>query len=495
MENYPIVTPQTLLDLTCQGNAPFGLLLDDQSALEVDAIVRRVPNKRLVCQAKWQQKVVYAKLFLGEDAKRYAERDRRGAQCLLDAQIASPAILYQGMTNNICVLIFEAIAQAQNVEVLWQSSSQQRRLQIAQLLALTLAQHHRANLLQTDLYLKNFLLVGDCIYTIDGDGIRQYSPLTRAQATHNFAVLLSKFDVYDASIWLTDLISSYHNVNADMRLDSHEVMRIASLHRIQVANAYATKKVFRQCTDVNVTHHHQYFSAISTQFSHLGLPVETAAYDDWILAGSKLKNGNTCTVASWLLGNTNIVIKRYNIKNLPHAIGRLFRKSRAAVSWSNAHRLNLLGIATPKPIALLEQRQLGWLRGKAYFVSELLNAPDVKNYFENNKDKETRFEALRQIVLLFYRLHLLKISHGDMKVSNIKMPSTVPVLIDLDSMIQHRLGFWANRAHIKDIKRFMQNWKDDASLYNAFIDTFKAIYPEPFLLIKAGMFDNKEIKD
>lgn len=494
MENYPIASTQILLHLTNQGDAPFGLLLDNQSILKVDAIVRRVPNKRLVCQAIWQQQTVYAKLFLGEHAKRHAERDQRGAQYLLDNHIASPKILYQAEVDGVCILIFEAIPQAQNLEVVWQSSTQQKRLSIAHLLMSTLAQHHRANLLQTDMYLKNFLLAGDLIYTIDGDGIRQFSPLTRALATRNFAVLISKFDVIDANNWLADLIASYH-VNAVMGLAVQEVMRIASLHRTQEANTYATQKVFRQCSDVNVNKSQQYFSAISTQFSHLDLPYAASIYDDWIASASILKKGNTCTVASMTVGQTNLVIKRYNLKSISHAVGRLFRKSRAAISWSNAHRLDLLGIATPKPIALFEQRCMGWLRGKSYFVSELLDAPDVKAYFAMTINKETRAEAVKQIVLLFYRLYLLKISHGDMKASNIKMSSTKPVLIDLDSMCQHRVGLRAKHAHTKDLIRFMQNWKDDASLYNAFVKTFKVVYPEQSLLQKTGMLDNKEIKD
>ena len=218
-------------------------------------------------------------------------------------------------------------------------------------------------------------------------------------------------------------------------------------------------------------------------------------YDDWIASAIILKNGNTCTVASKTVDQTNLVIKRYNIKSISHAIGRLFRKSRAAISWSNAHRLSLLGIATPKPIALFEQRRMGWLRGKSYFLSELLDAPDVKAYFAITLNKESRSEAVKQIVLLFYRLYLLKISHGDMKASNIKMSSTKPVLIDLDSMCQHRFALCAKHAHIKDLIRFMQNWKDDASLYNAFVKTFKVVYPEPSILQKTGMLDNKEIKD
>jgi tRNA A-37 threonylcarbamoyl transferase component Bud32 len=495
MENFPIVSPKVLLNLTNQGDAPFGLLLADQTILEVEAIVRRVANKRLVCQAKWHQKAVYAKLFLGVDAKRYAERDRRGAQYLLDAQIASPNIMYQGELDGVYVLIFESIPLAKNIEVVWQSSTQQARFKIAHLLVSTLAQHHRVNILQTDIYLKNFLLAGDSVFTIDGDGIRRFSTLTRAQATQNLAVLISKFDVIDASLWLNDLITSYHRTYADMYIDAQEVMRIASEHRTQVADAYATRKVFRQCSDVNVAKRQQYFSAISAEFSHLELPVTASIYDDWMASANVLKKGNTCTVAKMAIGNANLVIKRYNIKNISHAIGRMFRKSRAAISWSNAHRLTLLGLPTPKPIALLEERHMGWLRGKAYFVSELLDAPDVKNYFAITLNKETRAEAVKQIVLLFYRLYLLKISHGDMKATNIKMSLARPVLIDLDSMCQHRYSLCAKQAHIKDLKRFMQNWKDDASLYNAFVKTFKVIYPESSILQKAGVLDNKEIKD
>jgi hypothetical protein len=69
---------------------------------------------------------------------------------------------------------------------------------------------------------------------------------------------------------------------------------------------------------------------------------------------------------------------------------------------------------------------MGWLRGKAYFVSEMLDVPDVKAYFALTINKEQRAEAVKQIVLLFYRLYLLKISHGDMKATNIKMSSTKP---------------------------------------------------------------------
>ncbi|HSI25062.1 MAG TPA: lipopolysaccharide kinase InaA family protein, partial [Methylotenera sp.] len=189
-----------------------------------------------------------------------------------------------------------------------------------------------------------------------------------------------------------------------------------------------------------------------------------------------------------------IVIKRYNIKHFWHGLSRAFRPTRAAASWANAHRLSILEIATAKPIALYEQRIFGLLgfnlRSRAYFLAEYLDLPDVAEYFAQTQDKAQRAEAVKNIATIFYKLYLLQISHGDMKATNIKMHGTQPVLIDLDSMRQH--GKTNIAAHVRDLQRFMQNWKDNSSLYNAFVKTFKVVYPDDSLLIRAGIATNKE---
>ena len=90
-----------------------------------------------------------------------------------------------------------------------------------------------------------------------------------------------------------------------------------------------------------------------------------------------------------------------------------------------------------------------------------------------------RAEAVKQAIQLFYRLYLLKISHGDMKATNIKvLADGQSLLIDLDSMQQHKRDASAQKAHVRDIKRFMQNWKDTPSLYNAFVKVFKVVYAD-----------------
>jgi tRNA A-37 threonylcarbamoyl transferase component Bud32 len=210
------------------------------------------------------------------------------------------------------------------------------------------------------------------------------------------------------------------------------------------------------------------------------------ALDQLMTPDCLLKDGNTCTVGLVNITSQPVVIKRYNIKNIRHKISRMWRPSRAAASWANAHRLQILGIQTPAPVALIEKRKFG-LRGTAYFLSEFVKSPDIAEYFAETSDKVQRAEAVKQTVQLFYRLYLLNISHGDMKATNIKMLQNKPMLIDLDSMKQHKSVIYAQKLHIKDLKRFMQNWKQDASLYNAFLKSFKVVYADHQVLQQANL--------
>jgi tRNA A-37 threonylcarbamoyl transferase component Bud32 len=85
---------------------------------------------------------------------------------------------------------------------------------------------------------------------------------------------------------------------------------------------------------------------------------------------------------------------------------------------------------------------------------------------------------VKQLVEMFYRLYLLQISHGDMKASNIMIVDEKPLLIDLDSMQQHRFGLIAKHQHARDLRRFMRNWQHDEALSNAFKKVFKVVYAD-----------------
>jgi hypothetical protein len=298
----------------------------------------------------------------------------------------------------------------------------------------------------------------------------------------NLATLFSKLDVMEVQKWLPQLLKGYGKARRWTTLPRVELLQhLTDVHRHKTARGYADKKVFRTCTDVQVNSDTTQYSAVARQYANAAALKDIAVLDE-SLHVPDFKNGNTCTVG---LLKTNqiandaqkIVIKRYNVKSLWHGVSRSFRKTRAAISWANAHRLKLFGIATVQPVALLEERFFfGQLSRRSYFLSEFLDAPDVSEYFATERDKAKRAELVKHIVELFYRLYLLKISHGDMKASNLKVVDNQPVLLDLDSMKHHRFGLIAKHRHARDLRRFMRNWQADESLANAFKKVFKVVY-------------------
>jgi tRNA A-37 threonylcarbamoyl transferase component Bud32 len=280
---------------------------------------------------------------------------------------------------------------------------------------------------------------------------------------------------------------------------AHQTQQI----RTQVASDYADHKVFRNCTDVKLNRFSQTHTFLwcARPYAHLAELHHVNALNE-CLKHPLFKAGNTCTVGLLNIDPANcydetatshqLVVKRYNIKGILHAISRSLRTTRAAISWANAHRLMLLGLPTATPIALIEKRYFfNMLKSHSYFVTSYINAPDVALYFAQEKDKLKRAEVMREIANLFYKLYLLKLSHGDMKATNIKINHDKPVLIDLDSMQQHQLTWLAQIKHARDLKRFMRNWQtgsaQDARVLAAFTKVFKVVYQDQTPLKLAGL--------
>ncbi len=469
----------------------------DSRVLEISDVVRVVPNKRWVCRGVWDEREVYAKIFCGQDAMRYALRDKAGTEALDKAQIKTPALLFfsELKVSGNYVLIYSAIDNSKNAEQVWHTLSDESRYCFAQGLVSAVAEHHQAGLLQTDLYLKNFLVQGDTIYTIDGDGIR---PLSKVfgdrQRLGNIAMLFSKMDVLD-SVWIEQLYRHYC-YQAGVLFSASDLLRVQYLtqkKRHQVASSYADKKVFRQCTDVSVTQDYFHFVAVAVDFKVKSNALMSL---DQLLINVELnlKNGNTCTVGKAVIANQQVIIKRYNIKSFWHGLERAFRPTRAAKSWANAYRLIISNIATAKPLALVEER-FGRLRRRAYYLSENLDAPDTQQFFAQSTSYDEKNVAAHNLAKLFYKLYLLKFSHGDFKATNVKLVNLAPVLIDLDSMQAH-FGRWFSdwrfeRAHIRDLKRFMENWSNNEEitslLKQAILREYVANPSLVGILIRAGI--------
>lgn len=458
--------------------------------------VRHIPGRRLVCRALWKDEGVYAKIFLGSKASHYAERDRQGMQALAAADIPAPCLLHAGhdVSGSAVVLVYRSIENSSSAEAAYAAlpPESEQRLEMAKKLVTAVAHHHRCGLIQTDLYLKNFLLQDERIYTLDGDAIRRLPSglLKERIALNNLALLISKFDAIEADDWLEALLDVYARERRLRKVPDIASMRerVAGIRR-RVAEKYAGRKVFRQCTEVQVHRSFERFLAITRDFASSQLEQALEAPDKFLNEAQlkRLKSGNTCTVALAEIDGCKLVVKRYNIKSFLHGLSRSLRQTRAAVSWSNAHLLKMHGIATSAPVALLEKRH-GIIRRQAYFLAEFVDAPDVDEVFADQAaSQDYKSGVAAAMARLFWKLNLLQSTHGDFKATNVKIVDGQPLLIDLDSMRQHRCRLTFERKHVRDLRRFMLNWRQDAKIMALLKMAFREHYRDPRLLQRAGV--------
>lgn len=461
--------------------------LVNHTALTDLAAVRVLPQRRWVFRASWSGQAVFAKVFVGAQAEKYAARDAQGSRWLTQAGLATPPLLWQGksLDQRATILIYAAITPAENADVCYRSLPSAQAFELLKQLVNALAAQHAAGLIQTDLHLKNFLVADHQIWSLDGDGIQQ-ARLTKRQAYRHLAELLSKIKVLDQHAWVTSLLAEYEQARGwDATLPAATLLGWAKRMKAQEVERYVTRKIFRTCSDVIWQQTSQSAQAVSTSG---GLHVtDLPALEVAMHVGTVLKPGNTCTVVHTQFQDQSVVIKRYNIKDWLHGLGRAWRPSRAAASWRNAHRLQYYGMLTPQPLLMYERRYCG-LRGRAYFVSAYSPWPDALAFFERCTDQRLREQVIQQLVTLCYQWFLLKISHGDMKATNLQVTDQGEIVVmDLDSMQQHRRSQFALRAHAKDIRRLLQNWKHDTSLYNALVKSFYLIYQDHTPLRLAGI--------
>lgn len=168
------------------------------------------------------------------------------------------------------------------------------------------------------------------------------------------------------------------------------------------------------------------------------------------------KHDRTTTVTSIKAGDKRVVLKRYNARNLWHSFSRLLRRTRARRSWNMSFAFDRAGLNVAAPMLMYEHR-FGPLRFDAYFASELLSGQELLSALPKMETAE-QLQVVEAVKQAFETMDETKLTHGDMKATNLIWHQGKLFFIDLDAAQKHRNRVTWNASHAKDRKRFRKNW-------------------------------------
>jgi tRNA A-37 threonylcarbamoyl transferase component Bud32 len=437
-----------------------------------ETVLRLLPGRRVVARARVDGSERLLKLFVGPGAARRCRREARG--CLLIAAAGLPTPACRGELHDFpeqpsllarrpllarwrdvagCGLLFEYLAAARPLDPMDPA--------LLSRAAAALGRLHRFGALHYDLHSSNFLFSAadgrDTLYLVDGDAVRRTwrRRVGRRAGLRNLARLCAQRSVGADG----DLDAVYAAYAASRGWPAGPEVRRAG----GVALARSTRaerrirvrdylhKALRDCTEFRCerTWRHRFQCVRAAWGAELEAFVQ--APEAWMSGATTIKAGNSATVVRGRLDGRAVVVKRYNLKSPVQAMRRMMEPvPRFRRAWLNGQRLHLLGIATARPLALLEQR-VGPLRGRAYLVMEDLGDADLASEIAA-QGLDHRREA--DIVALFRALGDAGLSHGDTKASNFLVTDAGVGVVDLDSMIASRRGIEADRT------RFLRNFAD-----------------------------------
>lgn len=432
--------------------------------------LRVLPGKRWVVNAAWGEHEVVAKIFTNI---KHAQRELRGLKVLATTPVNMPKLLHHGWAaqQGFYVLIFEKIIETQDVNQLWWNGNKSQRDNILHRLILLLAQMHQCGIKQNDLHLKNFVLSQDKLYVLDAADITKTyhdRPLNISDSLKNMALLLAQVaPAYDQECerWYLDYVKQRHIIFTIR--DVGRLQKWVKFWRAKHFKFYA-KKVFRTTSQLASHSTWRKFSVYDRHYDSLELQDLLQDPEKYLQAGEVLKDGNTCTVVRVKTGEHDWVVKRYNIKGFWHGVKRALQTSRAAICWRSVMLLKSLRLSVVTPVAMLEKR-IGPLRSTAYFIMQYEEGISLQDFAATVELTAPQLPIVaHRVACLFDDLQALKISHGDLKASNILLTEDGPKLLDLDAMRFHHCNFSWKKAKLKDEKRFAKNWYDRPELQKVF---------------------------
>lgn len=428
-------------------------------SLTCTSLLRVVPGSREVYEASWDDRAVIAKVFFHKIKARYhLRREWRGLNLLQDRGLNCIRPLFCGHTDDgRWAVVVEKVLESETAKDIFENTSQtSERLKLLRLICEEIAKQHEKGVLQKDLHLGNFLLRGETAFALDPGTMKFFShPIPRLKGISQLAMLTCYLPDEDTPS-MERMLERYLEVRKWQveRSDAKLFQKQRTFHKTRAIRK-SLEKTLRTSRQYRKFTTSKYVAVFDRSFCSKAEAIAFMNQIDGLMdAGSILKNGHTCYVFQILWNNREVVVKRYNHKSLVHSFRHTIKGSRARRGWLYGHRLGMLNISTPRPLAFIEQRR-GLLMWRSYLVTEYVEGQRLNDFLrDSNVTEDQRSETIQQIMKMIYRLGESRISHGDLKHSNVLITILGPVLTDLDSMKISGRNWLCSRRRSRDIRRF-----------------------------------------
>lgn len=428
---------------------------------ECERLIRKLAGKREIYAGRLGGKEVVVKFFVSKAHRtRHFAREVKGIEKFLSRGLKAAELIAKGKSDSGEYFIaLKKIGNAVDVFSIFEAGNDTDLLGKLQSKVFEyIATMHQAGVYQEDMHLGNFLWDGNDIYGLDVAEMKFYAePLGKCKSLNQLAILLASIP---QSGWIeTQQLIERYFATRKWSCDSAIKDKLDSLvlkERLKQAGRYKRKifrttrrflKIEQGCTSGVVDKKVFDGYDVSKLIGNLNSIIEN---------GQILKDGNTCFVSKIDIAGKDVVVKRYNHKSWWHSFRYTIKGSRARKCWLFGHYLNAFDISSARPVAFFERRRFG-LVWQSYILNEFVTGQELHVFLASEKYlQDQKDSALKKTRELLAKLMDFRMSHGDMKLPNTMIADGRAVLIDLDSMRNHRC--WIMQRHYQ--KKMMRKFEN-----------------------------------
>lgn len=460
-----------------------GLALEDSAKkFHVERYLSSTPLRCYMLEGNWDHQRVIAKVMINA---KDARRELHGYQACAHAEITVPRLLYHGWVKGktLYVFLYESAQPAVNFKSVWRSQDEIKSVQALDHLLSFVVQLHHHGINYPDWQIKDIWLAAEKNYFIDFTSIetkKNSLPLQESIGLYNLALLYGNLfenadklvEVYEKYIQLRGFIFTRKSLN-------HFEKWVAQCHQKQAnlvnfAAPSQKPEISHESSELLIQKNGKYYSVCGKSYHTDGMQI-FLKNPETILQGPAakiLKSDYALSVMRVTISGRYFVVKRYRAINILKGIKYHLFFTRAYLCWRNALQLKMAKISASLPVALIEKR-FGFLRGTSYFIAEYKPGKQLGHFFADTKTPEQLMFVGDKIKKLFGDLADARVTHGDLKASNLLMDGKELILLDLDSVRFHRFRWHWKKFTRRDQKRFLKNWDAHPEIREYFSEVLK----------------------